>query len=173
MKSDKNIIICGARGVGKSTLIRRLTDAFALAPYGFYTKRFEEVNGVSPVYMFDASEKQRTPTAGNMVGSCGRGRLIEARPSVFDSLGVKLIKSAKPDGVLIMDELGFMERDATLFLSAVLDALGGSIPVIAAVKDKPDVEFLSAVRQHPKSTVYMISPNNRDELYRLILREHS
>lgn len=44
-----------------------------------------------------------------------------------------------------MDELGFLENDAHRFQAAVLAALDGSTPVLAAVKPK-DTDFLRRVR---------------------------
>ena len=68
-----------------------------------------------------------------------------------------------------MDELGFFESKADRFTAAVLEALAGDIPVLAAVKSRTDVPFLNAVRAAPKAEVFSITPENRDELYRLLL----
>ena len=49
-------------------------------------------------------------------------------------------------------------------LSAVLAALDGSTPVLAAVKPK-DTDFLRRVRQHPHGEVFNITPESREALY--------
>ena len=88
---------------------------------------------------------------------------------MFNTLGVQYIRDARPDGILIMDELGFFEAGAEAFTSAVLEALSGDVPVIAAVKSRRDVPFLNAVRAHPGAEVFPITPDNRDELYETLL----
>ncbi len=69
-----------------------------------------------------------------------------------------------------MDELGFFEARAEAFTAAVLQALAGDVPVIAAVKDRTDVPFLNAVRAMPKAEVHHITPQNRDMLFELLPR---
>lgn len=54
-----------------------------------------------------------------------------------------------------MDELGFLENDAKVFQSAVLCALDGDTPVLAAVKPK-DTPFLRAVRGHENAELVFI-----------------
>ena len=89
---------------------------------------------------------------------------------VFEELGVKLLNEAKPDGVIVMDEIGFMEIRAERFCDAVLRALEGDIPVLATVKDTElGSEFLDKVRKHPKAEVYMLTPDNREEVLAEVL----
>jgi hypothetical protein len=63
-----------------------------------------------------------------------------------------------------MDELGFLENDAHLFQAAVLAALDGPVPVLAAIKPK-ETDFLRRVRQHPCGEVFYITPESREALY--------
>ena len=88
---------------------------------------------------------------------------------MFDTLGVRYIEAAQPDGILVMDELGFFEAQAESFTAAVLTALRGDIPILAAVKSRTDVAFLNAVRAAPKAEVFYITPENREELYERLL----
>ena len=68
-----------------------------------------------------------------------------------------------------MDELGFMESQAHDFTAAVFRTLDGPVPVLAAVKNRFDVEFLNAVRAHPAACLVQIDPTNREELYERLL----
>ena len=171
MAEKKHILICGARGVGKSTLIEKLLQACPRPRYGFLTKmEAPGPDGFRPIYIHPAEQPRKawTYTEENRIGSCD-SRTHLARPEVFDALGVRLIREARPEGILVMDELGFFEATAEGFTAAVLEALAGDIPVIAAVKSRTDVPFLNAVRAAPKAEVFSITPENRDELYRLLL----
>ena len=81
------------------------------------------------------------------------------------SLGVRLLE-AKPDGILVMDELGFMEAEAKAFCEAVLRCLDGDIPVLATVRAGDlGSSFLDRVRTHPKAELYNVSPERADDLY--------
>ena len=67
-----------------------------------------------------------------------------------------------------MDEIGFMEASSEAFCSGIFRLLDGDIPVLAAVKDK-DTPFLQAVRNHPKTTCYHLTEDNREALFQQIL----
>ena len=71
-------------------------------------------------------------------------------------------------GIILMDELGFLENDAKVFQSAVLCALDGDTPVLAAVKPK-DTPFLRAVRGHENAELVFIDEQNRDALLEKLL----
>lgn len=167
MKTPRHILICGERGVGKSTLIERLLKSCDLPVYGFLTKRLDKAeDGMCPIYIYPAGIKpgERTHTVANLVGLSGGGNR-RMFTEVFDTLGVEYLRSALPDGLIVMDELGFLEAQADAFTSAVLTALNGDIPVIAAVKAQGDLPFLNAVRAHENARLYHIDESNRDALY--------
>lgn len=168
----KHILICGAKGAGKSTLIRKLCMAANAPIYGYCTKMLSsaDADGLFPIYIHPAwqAEAERAYGSANLIGRCD-GRMHDVHTNVFDTLGVEYIAAAKPGGYIIMDELGFMEKTAETFKRAVFNALDGDIPVIAAVKARYDVDFLNRVRTHEKAQLYTITPENRDALYAELL----
>ena len=171
MEAKRHILITGERGAGKSTLIERLLEACPRPRYGFVTKmRPAGPDGFRPVYIHPAGDPPaaRVFTPGNCVGACD-SRTHRPDPAVFDGLGAVYIRAARPGGVIVMDELGFFEAKAEVFTAAVLEALAGDIPVIAAVKARTDVPFLNAVRAMPKAELYSVTPENREALYATLL----
>lgn len=165
MNTFRHILITGNVGVGKSTLVRTLLAALNRPVYGFITLKMPEPGtDKCPIYIFPAGQSidQRQRSKVNLLAI--RGAEYVTCPEVFDALGVEYIRSAKPDGVILMDELGFMEADAKAFQSAVLNALHGDIPVIAAVKNKPGIPFLESVRRCPNTVLYTVTPENRNAL---------
>lgn len=160
----KHILLCGDRGVGKSTLIQKLLQANTRPVYGFYTKRLAaDETGFHPIYIYEASDPIRSHTDENQIGTCD-SKIHNVSIEVFNRLGAQYIRQAQPGGVIVMDELGFMEAQAETFVQAVFEALDGDIPIIAAVKSRYDVPFLNEVRAHPKGAVYHIDESNRDSL---------
>lgn len=169
----KHILICGDVGVGKSTLIRKLILSAGKPVYGFATKRLtHEKDGFFPIYIHpaDRPEEERTYSPDNYIGRCD-GKIHDVKYDVFNKEGVRLIEGAKDDGLLIMDELGFMEAKAEKFVDAVFKALDGDVQIIAAVKSRRDVPFLEEVRNHPKSEVFRITKENRDQLYTELIKK--
>lgn len=166
MAHDQHILICGERGVGKSTLISHLLETNALPVYGFITKKLPaDETGFHPIYIHPAGQSvaAREWTNDNLIGTCD-SKIHNIRLETFNTLGVQYLSQAQPGGVVVMDELGFMESQADAFVKAVFAALDGDIPVIAAVKARFDVPFLNQVRAHPNATVYSITAENRDAL---------
>lgn len=168
----KHILICGEKGAGKTTLINRLRASITAPIYGYCTKRMTErdADGLFPIYIHPAwqAEAERAYGSANLIGRCD-GRMHDVHTNVFDTLGANYIAAAKPGGYIIMDELGFMEKNAEAFKRAVFNALDGDIPVIAAVKARYDVDFLNRIRAHEKAQLYNITPENRDALYAELL----
>ena len=167
---EKHILICGERGVGKSTLIRRLLAESTLPVGGFVTRRLPQADGdgMFPIYLHAAAlpPEERPYDPEHLVGTCDSRRSVRCTPA-FDDWGPRLLEGP---GLLLMDELGFLERDAHRFQEAVLAALKGDQPVLAAVKNRNDL-FLQAVRGVPGVRVLYITRENREGLFRLLKRD--
>ena len=168
MIERKHILICGEVGVGKSTLIQRLLAQSTRPIYGFITKKLEpDENGFHPIYIHPAGASERVYEEKNLIGTCDR-QIHNINLDAFNTLGASYLQ-ARPDGIILMDELGFMEAKAEAFTRAVMETLDGDIPVIAAVKARFDVPFLNTVRAHPKTMFYMITTENRNDLFSELL----
>ena len=166
----KHIIICGERQVGKSTLISRLQAELTVPVYGVITKIMRKrEDGFHEIYMFRPDDRERKISEANhLADSDSVNRRVSAE--LFETMGVELIREARPGGVIILDELGFMEASSPLFCNAVISAFDGDIPVLAAVKRGfENVDFLNRIKAHPKADLYMIDQDNRDDLYTELL----
>lgn len=153
-----HILVVGGRGVGKSTLIRRVLEELHCSVWGFETKK-EPLDG-GPIYIYEAG-KPHAQTEENLVGYC-----VDQKPTVFPEAFDRFArKLEKPEGeIILMDELGFMESKSESFCAAVLRLFDKNIPIIAAVKDK-DTAFLQAVRSHKNAKIFFITAENRDALF--------
>lgn len=181
-----HIVLCAPKKTGKTTLIERImqeTKAPAAEPpipvYGFQTKRFAGSDGINRIYMFPAGHVQTNslPSDTCYLGStCGHVR--DVCTETFETYGTALIRSARPGGLIIMDEIGHMEKDARLFLQAIFDALDGDIPILASVRyttadqafsdstaQSGSADYLERIKHHPRVRLYMLSEENRDAVY--------
>lgn len=162
----KHLIIAGKRHIGKSTLVNRLLENCGCPVYGFRTAPGRSMKqGFRSFFIHPAAvpAESRFETEENHIGD-GNGIAPVGYPEAFDDFGVKCLE-AEPGGIILMDELGFMEKDASVFCSRVLSLLDGDIPVIATAKAGHDLDLLNAMFDHPDTEVYYITTENRDELY--------
>ncbi len=156
----RHILIVGRNGVGKSTLIRALTDRIPAPVYGVITKKEAPYpDGSCPIYIHTYGAQRRYDEE-NRIGLCREGS-SRAFPEAFDRFAHTL--RFPSDGVIVLDELGFLESSAHAFTRAILRLLDDAPVVIAAVRDK-QTPFLDAVRSHPRADIYRVDPENRNEL---------
>ncbi len=161
-------MIGGERGAGKSTLIARLLEENTRPVYGFVTRMTAaDETGFHQIYMHPASGTPLTYGEENHIGDCD-SRIHNVNPQVFDNLGTEYLKH-RDDGLIVMDELGFMETNSPDFCASVLSCLDGDVPVLATVKARFDVPFLDQIRSHPNAVFYEITKGNREELYETLL----
>ena len=139
----KHLFITGAKGSGKSTRLREITQGLPGRPAGFITMKSGAVFGKTAVHLLKPGE---VPTAENFLFFCGEG----VDPARFDTLGVAALSA--PGDYILMDELGPAETDAHAFQQAVLAAFDGEVPVYGVLQ-KADTPFLRQVAAHPKVQV--------------------
>lgn len=142
-----NLIFCGSSGTGKSSAIKMALRAANEPIYGFWTEKLTPtVTGESPVVLHGCTEQLDFT---HLIGTC-KDQHAERFPSVFDEFGVKFLSDIPKGGLVLMDEIGFMENDAKDFLRAIFAILDGDYRVIAAVRDR-STPLLDAIRAHEKS----------------------
>ncbi len=162
-------LIVGDRGVGKSTLIRRVLTELNCPVFGFETKKeiqLEDPLLGCPIYIYDAGSPH-VQKPDNLIGH-HREQNPASITAAFDRYAPKLMAPVPDSAVVELDEIGFLEAKSERFCQAVLQLLNGNRPVIAAVKNK-DIPFLTTVRQHPNARCFYITAENRDVLYEEVL----
>lgn len=161
-------LIVGDRGVGKSTLIRRVLETLGRPVFGFETKKEQHLEDPvqgCPIYIYDAGTIHRQ-CEENLIGY-HREADAAAITAAFDRYAPRLMGEVTGD-VVELDEIGFLEARSEAFCHAVMHLLDGTKPVIAAVKNQ-NIPFLEAVRSHPKARCFYITEENRDKLFEEVL----
>ena len=159
----QHIVLWGQRGVGKSTLARRLLEDWSGPVRGFVTRSSPpDADGFRSIYLHAADDPTPMEQACNRIGRTNRTEHT-MWPEVFNGLGVELLR-AEPSSLILMDELGFLEQDAADFRRQVLRCLDGNIPVLAVIKHKTHIPFLQEIRTHPRVQLYQVTEENRDDL---------
>lgn len=164
----KHILIYGERGSGKTDIIDRITEQCTVPVYGFCTRIVKDrEDGYHEIYIYPAGRADGHMSSENYVAACNtkdRNVNLEA----FRILGMKYLEAAE-DGIVIMDEIGFMEEAVPEFCRAVLAHLDGDIPVLASVKGGKQSDFIDSVLNHPKAEVFHLDGSNKEQIYDKIL----
>ena len=164
-----HILIVGNYTTDRAGVIDRLLAELdpQLKLYGYRSvKEEEDEQGNAPIYIYPVKGKRRRGE-DNLLGLC-KERFATAYPEAFER-NAYLIEEAKPDGLLVMDEIGPMESKSPRFCAAVLAALDGDVPILAAVRDN-ETPFLEQVRSHPKARCFFLAEDSVETLFTEVMR---
>jgi len=158
------IAVTGAKGIGKSTTIRRILEFIPQKPFGFITRPVEEgenISGFEIVDLFDGSS--------HPIAYFDEENSIHPILEGFEKTGVSALEHALKYGeVILMDELGFLESTAVNFKNMVFKVLESDKLVFCVIKAEPN-DFLKAV-SNKVDRVFTIREDNRDEIDESIWR---
>lgn len=162
-------VIVGEPGVGKSSLVQRVVQELSLPVWGLVTRKgdtLEEKTGGFPVYLQHlrgyGQEGER-----HLVAYCNRKQL-EVRKEAFDDVAPLLSQPVPAGHLVLLDELGVLERVSENFCAAVLELLNRNQVGMIALKHK-DAAFLNQVRGHQHCQCFCLSQENREELFLQVL----
>lgn len=162
-----HIFLSGPSGVGKSTLINRAIEEFNITLGGFRTIGQAVPQGhPSYVYLYPC-EKDEADEGVKVAYRSGVGWRFEAYPEIFDTVGVAALTDKKGAELILMDELGFMEREAYLFQNKVLELLDGNLPILGVIKERDEernIPFLDRVREHKNVVIWEVNVINRGQI---------
>lgn len=166
------ILLCGDINSGKSTLIEKLVRDLGEPVRGYITVRMpEDGDGVSYVYLYDASRPpERIENAQVIMAFSANG--VERHPEYMSSIAAPILESVPEGSLVVMDEIGTLEDAEERFKAAVMRILSGNYRVLASVKAQ-NTRFLREVRRAEGCELYIITPENRNDLYELIKCEHN
>ncbi|ATW24916.1 hypothetical protein DCMF_09155 [Candidatus Formimonas warabiya] len=163
-----NIFLTGKIQMGKSTLINRILAGFPGKVAGFRTLPYVENGQINGFYIESISEKPR-PKELAFIARCRDNDHWEAFPLIFEQLGTSILKNSlaqEPD-LIILDELGFFERNAMQFHIQVFEVLNSPIPVLGVLKQYDD-KFLNAIRRREDVELITITERNREEMFQIL-----
>lgn len=71
--------------------------------------------------------------------------------------------------LILMDEIGRMERHADAYSARIRTLLDGVVPILGVVQKKADTPLAAVVRSHPNVCLLEVSAENRNNLLPEIL----
>ncbi|MBW9156811.1 nucleoside-triphosphatase [Clostridium tagluense] len=168
---NKNIFLTGDVHVGKSTAIIRFLNKYisnSSSIAGFKTKPLYENGSLKGYYIENQIQPRISNILENMVGintDFGKGKSCYGIPEVFEKKGVEILcESLKiPNSIILMDELGFFEKDALEFKAQVHRTLDSQHRVLGVLKEKTN-EFLNSIAAREDVKVIRVTLENRDSV---------
>jgi len=165
----RHLFLTGERGVGKSTLLRRLIEARRLDCAGFETRHIE-IDGLRRAHVLHGLVD--LPEFENDCICCvraGEKRSVPVLP-VFEENGTLILKKSlsSPAPFILMDELGRLERDAQGFIAQVNACLDSRKRVLGVLQ-RCSAAHVQAITAREDVTVLTVTPENRDELLEHLL----
>ena len=169
MAPKTNILVTGAPGSGKSTLVQRVIEKAkqqGLSVGGISTPEFRLSNGRRGGFLIRdvASGTERRMAGVDIASSFHVGRYgIDTQ--AIRQVGVPAIDAAviAADLVLI-DEIGKMELIVPEFQRSVLAALDSSKPILATIGLRLRVPFANKIKRRSDVTLFTVAPHNRNQL---------
>ena len=107
--------------------------------------------------------------SANRIGIRRPGLGIVSFPAAFETAGLAALAGAEDCDLLLMDEIGRMERRAEGYSARILTLLDGGVPILGVVQKKADTPLAQAIRSHPCVRLIEVSEENRSALLPTIL----
>lgn len=167
-----HIFLTGEKQVGKSTLVSSVLAATKLRYKGLRSISVFDGNNDRCVFIIPAdtgnSSTEETPA---LVGICSNHHIVEKKPEVFDKTGCRLLETEKDTELIVIDEIGNMERDAKIYSEKIMSLLERTdIRILGVVQKMAHTELADAIRNHPNVRMMEVDKSNREELVQVVLR---
>ena len=159
-----NIFLTGKIDCGKSTLINRFIEDFKGSLAGYKTIRAKtDLDDFFGVYLLDINDASTILDKTNKAGDCFEDKSLICYENVFNTRGTKLLGNYHKSDLVIMDEVGVMERNCAAFLDKVIEVLNSDTNVLGVIKQK-DLSFLNAIRERRDVRIIEVNGLNNDEV---------
>jgi nucleoside-triphosphatase len=165
---EKNIIITGLPGVGKTTLIKGiLHEIRSLNPIGFYTEEIRE-EGIRKGFSLISVTGEKSILAAENIPSRFRVGKYGVDPVNFEKFIGNIPFRDPASRIIIIDEIGKMECFSKMFTELVIELLSSNKLVVATVALK-GTGLMAQVKSRPDIELIEITNDNRNDLLPSIL----
>jgi nucleoside-triphosphatase len=163
---SKTLLLTGPAGVGKTGLIRRLSEIFKeFNPSGFYTEAITEDGMVKGFAVASLYGDARVFSHMNIKSKYSVGKFrIDMKG--FENLLEGVFSKDKKTGLFIVDEIGKMECQSRKFGRLILELLHSEKPVVATIAEK-GTGMISEIKKRNDIKLIEITPDNHE----LVLKE--
>jgi len=163
----KNLLITGLPGVGKTTLIKKLSEALKhLHPVGFYTEEIRE-GGVRKGFELISLEGKKALLSHKEIRSPYQVGHYKVDIQGFEDFLISISFSNPSTRLIIIDEIGKMECLSDRFKKLLNETLDSEKWVIATIALKGS-GLIAEVKKRKDVKLFEITRKNRDSLLKEI-----
>ena len=152
------VFLTGSKQIGKSTLIQKFIQENQVPCSGYITLPYFEKDERIGFYLHSLVSLERN----DILFSHGK----QVVKGVFDDFGVEILEHSN-SGLLILDEIGFLERDEKK-VSRCFDKKIREYPNILGVCRKIDIAYIEEIKHLPDVIVYDLDHCDFEEVKKSI-----
>lgn len=168
-KVTTRVLIFGRPGVGKTTLVRRVSECFPGFFRGFYTEEVRERNVRTGFYIVTLSG-ERGILAMREASSFWRVGKYAVFVEEFEKVALPELEEArKLHAPCLVDELGKMEFLSQRFVE-ILRALWEETPFLLATACFPEIPQVREFLRERKIHRFLLTPQNREALLNQVIQ---
>jgi nucleoside-triphosphatase len=164
---QKNILLTGPPGCGKSTIIEKIMKRINLPCTGFFTREMRE-KGRRVGFSIATLDGRRGIMAHIDIRSRHRVGKYGVDLQSIDTIAVPSMVAENDNVVVVVDEIGKMECFSAMFRQTLLRLLDSPNTVVGSIALKGDV-FINAIKKRPDTRLIMVFDKNRDVLAEEVL----
>ncbi len=166
----KNILLAGLPEVGRTTLIRRLSEIFKeFNPAGFYTSEIVEDGAITGFFVASLFGDSRVLAHTNLKTKYTAGKYrIDIKG--FENLLDTVFSKERKTGLYLIDEIDRIECESKKFVKIMLEILNSDKPVIASIAVK-GTGLISEIKKREDVKLIDVMPGNRDLLLKELTME--
>lgn len=161
-----NFFLTGEKGIGKSTIINAVIDSFTGKFGGFKTVRKYNDDGRISFHFLNVANDE-TPNNDNLLFYRSENKNKDDITNKFNNFSTALDDFENFD-IIIMDEIGPNEENASIFKEKILNVLD-SDKLVLGVLQKADSRFLDSIKNRIDTKVYTVTEENRQEIKKEII----
>ena len=160
---NQALLLTGAPGTGKTTIIREALSATRVNAGGFYTQEIRQ-GGTRQGFEIVTLDGSRVVLAHVDIRGPQRVGKYGVDVASLDGVAVPAMRQAiRECDIVVVDEIGKMELLSPAFMEVLLEALNSEGRLIGTVMLQPH-PFADKVKHDPRVEVLLVSKANRDQV---------
>lgn len=157
------ILLTGAPGCGKTTLIQKVLSQIPESASGFYTREIRQHGFRTGFEIVTLDGKRGILSHVDFQGQKRVGKYVVDTNTLEALVIPAIFRGIGSHGLLIIDEIGPMELLSSRFQAAVIDALNSDVSILGTIVNR-STPFTDGIKSRPDVTIIKVNAQNRNTL---------